>query len=67
MDDFVLDKYVLIFKGEEIDRARTMSTAMWLRREYQLAFKGLVKIEEIDKQDWDAIDAFKKSNNQINK
>ena len=23
----------------------------------------LVKIEEIDKQDWDAIDAFKKSNN----
>ena len=49
--DFVLDKYVLIFKGEEIDRARTMSTAMWLRREYQLAFKGLVKIEELKKED----------------
>jgi hypothetical protein len=43
----MLDKYVLIFKGEEIDRARTMSTARWLRREYQLAFKGLVKIEEL--------------------
>jgi hypothetical protein len=51
MDDFVLDKYVLMFKGEEIDRARTMSTARWLRREYQLAFKGLVKIEEIKKED----------------
>ncbi len=47
MDDFVSDKYVLIFKGEEIDRTRTMSTAMYLRREYQLAFKGLVKIEEL--------------------
>ena len=49
--EFVLDKYVLMFKGEEIDRTRTMSTAMWLRREYQLAFKGLVKIEEIKKED----------------
>jgi hypothetical protein len=47
----MLDKYVLIFKGEEIDRTRTMSTAMWLRREYQLAFKGIVKIEEIKKED----------------
>ena len=51
MNDFVLDKYVLIFKGEEIDRARTLSTARWLRREYQLAFKGLVKIEEIKKEE----------------
>ena len=49
--EFVLDKYVLIFKGEEIDRTITMSRAKWLRREYQLAFKGLVKIEEIKKED----------------
>jgi hypothetical protein len=28
-----------------------MSTARWLRREYQLAFKGLVKIEELKKED----------------
>jgi|TARA_R110001632_G_scaffold207883_1_gene332094 hypothetical protein len=49
--EFVLDKYVLIFKGEEIDRTITMSRARGLRREYQLAFKGLVKIEEIKKED----------------
>ena len=47
----MLDKYVLIFKGEEIDRTRTMSKAMWLRSEYQLAYKGIEKIEEIKKED----------------
>tara|TARA_R100001530_G_scaffold13104_1_gene12156 strand:+ start:1922 stop:2086 length:165 start_codon:yes stop_codon:yes gene_type:complete len=47
----MLDKYVLIFKGEEIDRTRTMSKARCLRREYQLAFKGLVTIQEIKKEE----------------
>ena len=45
------DKYILMFKGEEIDTATTMNEAMFLRREYQLAFKGLVKIEELKKED----------------
>ena len=45
------DKYILMFKGEEIDTATTMNEAMFLRREYQLAFKGLVKIEELKKEE----------------
>lgn len=36
--------YILIWKGEEIDTADTMKEAIYLQREYQMAYGGTVKI-----------------------
>ena len=52
------EKYVLIYNGKEIDRTTHLDTAKWLRREYQLAFKGIVKIEEIEKENPNWIEKF---------
>lgn len=38
--------YILIWKGEEIDTADTMKEAIYLQREYQIAYGGIVTIKK---------------------
>jgi hypothetical protein len=38
--------YKLIWKGEEIDTADTMKEAIYLQREYQMAYGGVVTIKK---------------------
>ena len=37
--------YKLIWNGEEIDTADTMKEAIYLQREYQMAYDGVVTIK----------------------
>ena len=37
--------YILIWKGEEIDTAETRKEAIYLQREYQMAYGGVVTIK----------------------
>jgi hypothetical protein len=37
--------YILIWKGEEIDTADTRKEAIYLQREYQMAYGGIVTIK----------------------
>ena len=37
--------YKLYWKGEEIDSAETLKDAMYLQREYELAYCGIVTIK----------------------
>lgn len=39
--------YKLIWKGEEIDTAKTREEAIYLQREYQMAYGGIVTIKKI--------------------
>lgn len=38
--------YILIWKGEEIDTADTRQEAIYLQREYQIAYGGIVTIKK---------------------
>ena len=38
--------YILIWKGEEIDTCQTLSAAMYLKREYEMAYGGIVIIKK---------------------
>jgi len=38
--------YILIWKGEEIDTCKTLAEAMYLKREYEMAYGGSVIIKK---------------------
>ena len=40
--------YKLIWKGEEIDSAETKQEAMYLQREYEMAYGGIVTIKKTE-------------------
>jgi hypothetical protein len=40
------DIYILIWNGEEIDETETKSDAIYLRNEYNLAYRGGVTIKK---------------------